>query len=264
MRPIEGPSLVGGGLELIAARPLPAEATVGSALRVGLLWRAAQDGPSATQVRLRLVGSDGQVLQQTELPLLGGRAPPGALHAGNVVRDEQSFVVSPQIAGQQAALELSLEDAWQRLGSLQLTGRAHVMDTSGAAALATFGGTMDLLSASVEPAAAHPGDKVSVSLRWRGAAAMAQAYKVFVHVLDPSGSSVAAQDDSEPVGGAAPTTSWLAGEVLEDAHALALPGTLVPGVYPIEVGVYDTRTGQRLTLASGDNRLLLETRLTLR
>jgi dolichyl-phosphate-mannose-protein mannosyltransferase len=264
MHAIEGPPLVGGGLELIGARPLPNESAVGSPLRVGLLWRALQDSPSATRVRLRLVGGAGNVLQETALPLLGGRVAPSTLRAGNVVRDEQSFIVSPSISGQ-AYLELSVEDAWQRLGGLKLTGRAHTMDTSGAAAVATFGGAMDLLSASVEPASgAKAGDKVTVQLRWRAARAMPQAYKIFVHVLDATGQQVVAQRDAEPEDGAAPTTSWVAGEVLADSYLLVLPPSLGGGEYPIEVGVYDPRTGDRLSLGNGDNHLVLATRLSVR
>jgi hypothetical protein len=214
---------------------------------------------------LRLVDGRGNVLQETSLPLLGGRAAPSTLHAGNVVRDEQNFVVSAQISGQPASLELSVEDDWQRLGSLNLTGRKHVMDSSGAAPVGTFGGAMDLLSASLDPAGPFKsGDKLSVRLRWRGAAAMPSAYKVFVHVLDPSGQSVVAQRDAEPLSGSAPTTGWVVGEVLEDSYELVLPNSLSPGEYPVEVGVYDPRTGDRLTLAGGENHLVLGSHVTVR
>jgi hypothetical protein len=264
MRALEGPPLVGGGLQLIAARPLPPETAVGSPLRVGLLWRAVQDGPSATQVRVRLVDGGGEVLQESVLPLLGGRAAPSALHAGNVVRDEQSIVVDARVPDERVSLVVALEDATQRLGSLNLTGRAHMMDTSGAAPLATFGSAMDLLNAKADPASLRAGEKLSVTLSWRGAARMQQAYKVFVHVLDPSGQHVVAQRDAEPKNGDAPTTSWVPGEVLEDAYALDLPGGLPAGEYPVEIGVYDPRSGDRLNLASGDNHLVLPTRVTVR
>jgi hypothetical protein len=264
MRPIEGPALRGGGLELIAARPLPEQAAVGGPLRVGLLWKAVQDQPSATQVHIRLVGGDGGVLQDVALPLFGGRTSPGALHLGNVVRDEQSFVVDARVPNGQASVEVGLEDAWLRVGSVELTGRAHALDSSGAAALATFGGTMDLLSASVDPGTAHAGDKVTVHLRWRAAAAMNVAYKIFVHVLDASGQQVLAQRDAEPQDGAAPTTSWMVGEALDDSYVLQLPASVGPGEYPIEIGVYEPRSGDRLTLATGDNHAILDQRLLIR
>src|SRR5262249_49618142 len=120
---------------------------------------------------------------------------------------------------------------------------------------------MELLAASVEPGTVHAGDKLTVKLRWRGAAQMQQAYKVFVHVLDPTGQSVVAQRDAEPQGGAAPTTSWVVGEALDDAYELALPSGTVAGEYPVEAGVYEPKSGERLSLANGDNRLILDTRV---
>ena len=90
---------------------------------------------------------------------------------------------------------------------------------------------------------------------------MQQAYKVFVHVLDPAGERVVAQRDAEPQDGRAPTTGWLLGEVIDDEYALSLPAGLTAAEYPIEIGVYDPRSGERLLLANGESRLLLEVRL---
>ena len=103
-----------------------------------------------------------------------------------------------------------------------------------------------------------------VRLRWRGAAAMTQAYKVFVHVLDPPGEHVVAQRDAEPQDGKAPTPSWVVGEVIDDEYAMTLPAALPGGEYPVEVGVYDAKSGERLKLANGDNRLVIATRLLIR
>ena len=106
MRPIEGPPVVGGGLELIGARPLPAEAAIGGPLRIGLLWRATQDAPSAQQLTLRLVRNSGEVVQESILPLLGGRLSPSALHDGNVVRDEETLVVDARVPSESLAVEV--------------------------------------------------------------------------------------------------------------------------------------------------------------
>ena len=204
------------------------------------------------------------------LPLLGGRLSPSALHAGNVVRDEQGVVVGGSVPREPLVLDVdvldargtSLADAAVRLGSVRMTGRAHVVDTSpGAAVEATFGEAMELLSDRLEPAQAKAGGKVLVKLRWRSAAAMNQAYKVFVHVLDPPGEHVVAQRDAEPQDGQAPTPGWVIGEVVDDEYAITLPGDLAIGDYPVEIGVYDPRSGDRLKLANGDNRLVLATRL---
>jgi hypothetical protein len=266
MRAVEGPPLQSGGLELVATRPLATAVAIGSPLRLGLLWRATDDAPSAQQLRLRLVRANGEVIQESALPLLGGRLSPSTLRAGNVVRDEESLVVDPRTPAEPVAVEMALDDSEDlRLGTLNLTGRAHVLvDDSGAAPLATFGAAMQLLSDSVEPGSVSGPQKVTIKLRWRSAAAMSAAYKVFVHVLDPGGQQVVAQRDAEPQDGKAPTTGWLVGEALDDTYDVQLPAGLPPGEYPVEVGVYDPRSGDRLTLANGDNRVMLAQRLAIR
>ncbi len=146
-----------------------------------------------------------------------------------------------------------------------MTGRAHVVDAApGAAVEATFGEAMELLSDQLEPTQVRSGGKLSVRLRWRAAAAMSQAYKVFVHVLDPAGQHVVAQKDAEPQDARAPTPGWVVGEIIDDEYAMTLPGGLAIGEYPVEIGVYDPRSGDRLKLTNGDNRLVLPTRLLIR
>ena len=264
MRRLEGPPLVGGGLELIAARPLPAEVAIGSPLRIGLLWQAVQDAPGAKQFTVQLRRDNGEVVQESVLPLLGGRVAPSALRAGNVVRDEQTLVGSARLPAERLAVEVGVEQERVRLGSVRMTGRAHVLSDPGVGPEAEFGRSMQLLGDGLEPARARAGEKVTVKLRWRGAAPMEQAYKVFVHVLDASGQQVVAQRDAEPQDGKAPTTSWLDGEVIDDEYVVVLPAGLASGEYPVEVGVYDPRSGERLSLPSGDNRFLLATHLQVR
>jgi hypothetical protein len=257
--------LIGGGLELIGARPLPEEAAIGGPLKVGLLWRADRDAPEPHELKVRLVRENGDVVQETPLPLLGGRLLPSVLRAGNVVRDEQSLVIGARVPLESLALELDMGGAAIRLGKVKMTGRAHRFDAdTGGLPEATFGDAMQLSSYALEPGEGKPNAKVTVKLRWRGAAEMQQAYKVFVHVLDPPGEHVVAQRDAEPQDGRAPTTGWVVGEVIDDEYAITLPATLPPGEYPVEVGVYEARSGDRLRLADGDNRFVLTTQLHVR
>jgi hypothetical protein len=265
MQPVDGPPFIGGGLELIGARPLPEEAAIGGPLRVGLLWRAARDAPDAAQLTLRLVRSTGEIAQETQNPLFGGRLLPSVLRLGNVVRDEQTFVIGARVPTERLFLEVAVGDAVVRLGTVKMTGRAHQLDTAtDARPEAMFGNSMQLLSAALEPGEGKANAKFSVKLRWRSAAEMQQAYKVFVHVLDPPGEQVVAQRDAEPQDGRAPTTGWVVGEVIDDEYSITLPATLPAGEYPVEVGVYDPRSGDRLHLADGDNRFVLPTRLHVR
>ena len=49
--------------------------------------------------------------------------------------------------------------------------------------------------------------------------------------------------------------------MIDDEYVVTLPGTVVRGEYPLEIGLYDAKSGERLRLASGDSRLLLNARL---
>ncbi len=66
------------------------------------------------------------------------------------------------------------------------------------------------------------------------------SYRVFVHVLDQDG-ELLAQSDGEPANWSRPTTGWLVGEYVSDAHAIALPAE----AYAIRVGFYDPSSGER-------------------
>ena len=148
-----------------------------------------------------------------------------------------------------------------QLGSVKLTGRSHAFEALSDPPLAKFGDAMELVSGQLEPAQVRSAEKLTVKLRWRAAAELQHAYKVFAHVVDPIAQQVVAQRDAEPQDGGAPTTGWVGGEVIDDEYTTTLPAGLAAGEYPVEVGVYDPRTGERLRLADGDNRLILATKL---
>jgi hypothetical protein len=74
---------------------------------------------------------------------------------------------------------------------------------------------------------------------------VAERYTVFAHLLDEDGQLVA-QQDSEPVGGSRPTTTWSLGEVIVDRLGILIPPNLNSGEYQLVVGMYRPDTGERL------------------
>lgn len=85
---------------------------------------------------------------------------------------------------------------------------------------------------------AAPGEDVTITLYWEALGVFERDYTVFVHILDTRTTTIYAGSDSAPAGGAAPTTSWQPGDVIEDVHTLTLAPETPPGVYQIEVGLY--------------------------
>lgn len=125
---------------------------------------------------------------------------------------------------------------------------------------ATLGREIALLSSQVQAARpARPGDSVQITLRWRALATPARSYTVFVHLLGPGG-KVAAQRDSPPLNGGFPTDRWTPGETIVDRYALAIPAQASPGIYTVEIGMYQPDTGQRLAVGptpDKDNRIVI-------
>jgi hypothetical protein len=119
----------------------------------------------------------------------------------------------------------------------------------------------DLAGGSANPtdnsALFQPGDQLGVTIYWQATGQTQNDYTVFVQVLDPSGKLVA-QNDSQPLSGAEPTSVWDSGEIIADTHTLALPAGLAPGRYRVIAGMYLLSTGKRLTLATGEDYVPLQ------
>lgn len=98
----------------------------------------------------------------------------------------------------------------------------------------------------------QPGPRTRLTLYWQSLAPVLDAdYTVFVHVLDAAG-RIVAQADSQPRGGASPTSLWQENEVIADPYTFDLP----PGEYALAVGLYDAETGERLRAGTTDRVLL--------
>lgn len=124
--------------------------------------------------------------------------------------------------------------------------------------VALFGSEISLLGYDL-PATATPGSTLHVALTWEDRVVPAADYTAFAHVLDASG-HIVAQADDQP--GPYPTTLWSPGEKFRDEHAIALPATLPPGTYHLEVGLYRRDTMARLPVGKS-NRVILSTPLTV-
>ncbi len=114
-----------------------------------------------------------------------------------------------------------------------------------------FGDAILLEAAGYSDAPLQPGDIARVKLSWLATEPLTTRYKVTLQLLDPA-NQVIAQVDSEPVGGAQPTTSWIPGEPVVDGYGLPIPLATPPGEYPLILAMYDAQTGQRLPVTGPD------------
>ncbi len=124
-----------------------------------------------------------------------------------------------------------------------------------------FGNQIALIGYTLEERAVGPGEEIHLTLYWEALAEMERDYTVFTHVIGER-DRIWAQVDSQPQGGAAPTSTWSRGQVLMDEYHLLVEPDTPPGVYDIEVGLYLAATGERLGLLDEaghwlDSRVLL-------
>ena len=195
----------------------------------------------------------------------GGSYPTSLWLPGEVIQEEVTLAVSPDVAAPMAAflrvsvqsgasaMYLEAHDAgggslgqYAEIGPFRIAQATperyepeHVLDAS-------FDGRIALIGYDQEDAA-HPAGEAEIVLYWRGMGTIGRNYTVFLHLVDASG-RIAAQTDEEPLGGQYPTSLWQPDETIRDPHGLNLPASLAEGPYHLVVGLYMPETGRRLDL----------------
>jgi hypothetical protein len=242
---------------------LPEEIQPGQELWLWLYWQA--QGWLAPDIGLQLSLHSGNETVAFGDPLADSVGPLDSWRPGQVRRAVYHLPTSPRLAGESAEVRLILKAGSDTLvdipvAHVKLLTRARqfelpamtqpvnvVFSAPSASGNATL---LKLLSYDLPTDTLLPGDKLPLTLYWQAEAEMEVDHTVFVQLLNSAG-RVVAQVDVPPLAGAAPTTTWLPGEVLTDPYTLALPADLIPGEYRLITGLYDAATGQRLAVASG-------------
>jgi len=103
---------------------------------------------------------------------------------------------------------------------------------------ANFNDQAELVGYDVSSLVMHPDHKVTLTLYWRAKQRISADYHVFVHVLDPSTTTIFGQDDSMPAAWARPTSTWQPGEIIKDEHTFTIHPDAAFGTWQIEVGLY--------------------------
>ena len=238
----------------------PAELQPGRALWLWLYWQAQMAPPADLTLRLSLSSGGEQVT--TDFALM---TEPEGWQPGQVRRAVYHLPTSPRLNGENARIGLTLIDGRGQVlaegapGAVRLNSRERVFEVPVAVeSPAVAFGSPTLLTLLGRDLPANPlaaTEELKVTLYWQAQAEIDVEYTVFVQLLDASG-QVVAQIDQPPQGGAAPTTTWLPGEVLTDPYQLTLP-TLSPGDYRLIGGLYNPLTGARLLLTAGGDHVAL-------
>ncbi len=114
-----------------------------------------------------------------------------------------------------------------------------------------FGDAIVLESSRVRGAQFAPGDAIPLDLIWRAAAKPAADYTVFVHLRRSDDGMQIAANDSPPLNGAAPTSSWSTGQIFTDTRGVMAPADAAPGKYVLVIGLYRYPSFERLPVDGG-------------
>ncbi len=265
--PWTGPSQQIGQLAVQLAEPLTT-AVPGSSWHIALEWHST-DRLGADYVARVELRQGGQVVGATEAPIGGARYPTSRWRPGETERQELDIPISGTAAAGPAELTIVLSEHGTptgqiAIGKVTIAGRAHVFTARPTIIhLAQFGDGIslqgyDLLADGAPAIGGTPQARrtLEATLYWKAVGPTPAPLKVTVQLLD-AGNRLVAQRDSEPGAGAAPTTSWVAGEIVQSRHQLAISG-LAPGTYHLITALYDPASGQRISSPRGDTETLTD------
>jgi hypothetical protein len=256
--------------------------TAGETLRPGeraslaLFWRAEEVPTQDYQVSLWATRENDAWPLTEALPLAGIDYPTSRWRAGQVVRGWFDGRVPPDMESGEYKLSLRISDPNQTLvtevslGTLRVQGWLRRFDPPAMqyTVAANFADQIELLGYDLRlpdspsaSAADREQQRLGVTLYWRALSEMDVGYTTFVHLLGEDG-QVVSQVDHVPGDGAFPTTGWLPGEVIADEFEIPWPDHQAPPARIVEVGIYDSATGERLPVIEETGQMI-DTRVLL-
>jgi 4-amino-4-deoxy-L-arabinose transferase-like glycosyltransferase len=251
-----GDAVILAGYDRLPRSPQP-----GEALEISLYWEALRPLDREVHTFVHLLDAEGQVVAKSDRQPGGVYYPTTVWRTGERLRDDHTLAVPVDAPEGAYSLLVGMyafsdDGTLQPLGEPIIIGQVGVKGSAsaepvdiGQAVGVSFARQIELMGYE----ATQQEEDLAVALHWRCLQPPNADYTVFVHLLDADG-RVVAQHDSQPKGGAYPTSVWDVGEVVEDVHVLSLPPDLVPGRYWLRVGLYLLETGERLPVeGDGDS-----------
>jgi hypothetical protein len=125
-----------------------------------------------------------------------------------------------------------------------------------------LGGKIKLLGYELKEDPLRPGGALELTLYWQAREEIEESYIVFTHLLDGEG-NIQGQQDGIPVERMYLTSSWLAGQVVEDKRHVPIGTTVLAGSYRIAVGMYELDSLERLEAVDVEGNPLPEDQIVL-
>jgi hypothetical protein len=238
----------------------------GTRMWVTLYWEALRTMDQDYSVFVHLVDDRGVTIAQRDSWPGAGSDPTSDWQVGQVRRDVHPLDVPTSLLAQgPCRIQVGLYDhaTGQRLpvysqdtgaGDLVVLPAELGLEGGSTAVLQElhleFEGQIALTGYAVQPIVAHPGDKLQITLRWQALKVVHEDYTVFVQLLRGS-DQIWGQSDHVPQNGQAPTSSWIADQVLTETLELQIGADAPEDSYQLVVGLYESATVRRLRLPDG-------------
>jgi hypothetical protein len=248
-----------GSLRLLGYA-LPESVSPGEEVWLWLYWQAGDENLPEPDSTLRLsLGAEGESVY-ADFALVDSVGPLASWQPGQVRRAVYHLPSTPRLSGDKAEVRVALlsaeghVDAQTTLAQVALKSRPRQFEAPSIAHRISvlFGNPplLGLIGYDLPSTDLAPGDVLPLTLYWQAEDEMEINYTVFVQLLDDDW-HVVAQEDLQPQAGAAPTTTWLPGEILADPHQMSLPNDLPTGAYQLITGMYDPISGERMSISAG-------------
>jgi len=249
---------------LLGYRVAPDTVEPGGVVEVALYWQTLARTDQNYAVFVHFLSEVGTMVAQRDTYPGLGRYPTTAWEPGITLVDTYRVVVpdtayAPDETHVQVGLylpngpRLTTSDGRDalRLASVEVQPREGEVPNP---LYANFADQIALVGYTLDRRIARPGETVQLTLYWQATAPIDTDYMVFAHVLGVE-NQVWANSDGAPARGAAPTSRWQPGQIVEDVRDLKVGETTPPDVYDVEVGMH-VHQGDRLPVVAEDGHWL--------
>jgi hypothetical protein len=225
------------GLRLIGYENPPDEVDSGQKLPLRLFWKADSRPPADYDLAVTVAGNTSTVPLPHTSAWLAGEIVETRMQVPIRSAWSGKGPVVVALSGTPGQFELPVQVAINPIA--RVTAKPVDAPPEGA----VLGDKVYLAASQVQQEQVEGRPSLTATLDWVPMAVLNRDYVSYVHVLDPSGKTVA-QSDSIPAEGKRPTSGWDLGETVVDVHKMSLDG--LHGVFSVEVGLYEPSTGSRL------------------
>jgi 4-amino-4-deoxy-L-arabinose transferase-like glycosyltransferase len=254
---------LGDQLKLIGADVTSTTTQPGGQSEIVLYWQALKPIEKDYSTFVHLLDANDIIVAQRDMYPGRGLWPTSQMKPGDIIGsqyvlnipttayapDQLEWEVGVYDFASQQRLPVSSGGDNVRFGSLELVGQSGLVPNPMQVNLED---QIELIGYSLDRRAASPEESIFLTLYWQAKSKMPADYTVFTHVLQPPETIWAQQDKQlQP-----PSSSWSIGQVVSDTYELKLKPDTPPGVYEVEVGVYDpAKNFERLRIVTDDGRI---------